>query len=107
MLINMGVIPVYIKHTINDYFRLIIKQLSNMSVFTILIEGGGETVADALKANVVDELFQFIAPKIVGGRTSKTPVEGLGITKMADATPLRTLTYTRIGPDLLIRGRVK
>jgi diaminohydroxyphosphoribosylaminopyrimidine deaminase/5-amino-6-(5-phosphoribosylamino)uracil reductase len=106
-LIEMGVLPVFVKPGKEPYFKYVVKKLMNMSVFTMVIEGGGGIVADALKAKVVDEFFQFIAPKIVGGKDAKTPVEGLGITKMHQAIPIKAVSYTKIGHDLLIKGRIK
>ncbi len=106
-LIEMGVLPVFITNALEPYFKYVIQQLSNMSVFSILIEGGGETVAAALKAKVVDEYFQFIAPKLVGGREAKTPVEGLGITQISQAVTFKSVKYGKIGQDILVKGRIK
>ncbi len=41
-----------------------------------------------LSEGLVDELYAFVAPKIVGGMNAKTPVEGAGMEKMADAINL-------------------
>ena len=44
----------------------------------ILLEGGGTLNESFIREGLVDEVFAFIAPKIVGGADAKTPVEGLG-----------------------------
>jgi riboflavin-specific deaminase-like protein len=52
---------------------------------TILCEGG-PTLNDALfRANLVDELFLTLVPRVVGGRTAPTLVEGSGFARLVDA----------------------
>ena len=59
-----------------------------------------------IREGLVDEVFAFIAPKIVGGADAKTPVEGLGLAKMAQALKLEDVKVERYGEDLLVRGLV-
>ena len=56
---------------------------------------------------LADELYAFIAPKIVGGMNAKTPVEGLGVEKMADAINLELKNVLNIGDDVLLKLKVK
>ena len=86
-------------------FKDIVKTLSDISARKLLIEGGGETIASALKSGVVDEFYVFIAPKIIGGSQSKTFVEGTGAGFIRDSMQLRDLNVSKIGPDLLIRAK--
>ena len=58
-----------------------------------------------LKARLADEACVFVAPKIVGGRGSKSPVEGEGFELMSEALKLDRVTSERLGDDVLIRGR--
>ena len=52
------------------------------------------------KSGLVNEVIVYLAPKVVGGATSKTPVEGEGVSKMADAFLLGTPRIERFGSDL-------
>ena len=72
----------------------------------ILLEGGGTLNESFMREGLVDEVFAFIAPKLVGGVDAKTPVEGLGFSKMAQARRLQDVSVERIGEDLLVRGLV-
>ena len=72
----------------------------------ILLEGGGTLNESFIREGLVDEVFAFIAPKIVGGADAKTPVEGLGLAKMAQALRLEDVKVERYGEDLLVRGLV-
>jgi diaminohydroxyphosphoribosylaminopyrimidine deaminase/5-amino-6-(5-phosphoribosylamino)uracil reductase len=87
--------------------RVVFEALAQEGYQKILVEGGGEVHASVLKAGLADEVCVFLAPKIVGGREAKTPVEGEGLEKMAHALPIEKLTAERMGNDLLLRGRLR
>ena len=59
----------------------------------------------ALRQGIVDRIVSFIAPKIVGGREAKTPVEGKGFEKMSQAIRVEHLGIQKIGEDLMIQGK--
>ena len=73
----------------------------------ILVEGGGTINEALMRGGFIDEVYAFIAPKIVGGTDAKTPVEGLGIAKMTDAIQLHDITAQTIGTDIMVHGFCK
>ena len=87
-------------------FRKILDELRRISIFSILIEGGGFTNWSALKSGVVDEIVTFVSPKIVGGKNSITPVEGEGIQKISKALKTKITRFEKIGEDILIISKV-
>lgn len=87
--------------------KSLLKELARREITSVLIEGGGEVIASALKARVVDKIYFFIAPKIVGGREAKTSVEGEGIGRIARAIGVKDMTSRNIGGDILIEGYVR
>ncbi len=88
-----------------DMARLM-HELGARDVTSVLIEGGGTTLASAFEAGVVDKVLFFIAPKIVGGKDAVTPVEGDGVALMKDAIPIGPMTVRMIGNDILIEAYV-
>ena len=60
-----------------------------------------------LKAGVVDKVYAFVAPKIIGGREAKTPVEGEGFATLTEAVELTDLEARTIGRDVLLTGYVQ
>ena len=72
----------------------------------IMIEGGSEVSAAALKEGIVDKLIYFISPKIVGGRDAKTPLGGEGIKNMDQAINLRDVEIRKIGNDIIVEGYI-
>jgi len=87
--------------------RLLMRVLGEREIASVLIEGGGTTLATAFEAGVVDKVMFFIAPKIVGGHAAVTAVEGEGIGRMNDAILLERMTATPVGEDILIEAYVK
>lgn len=81
-------------------------ELGRREIDSVLLEGGGTLNWSALEQGVVQKVLAYIAPKLAGGKEAKTPVEGTGIGRMAQAIPLRNCTVTRIGDDLLIESEV-
>lgn len=59
--------------------------LKKMGFKNILVEGGGEINWSLLSLRVVSELIVTISPKIVGGRSAITLVEGDGYEKISQA----------------------
>lgn len=73
---------------------------------SILLEGGGTLNEAFLREGLIDEVYAFIAPKLVGGAEAKTPVEGVGIGKMSEALQLHRISIKTMGDDLLVNGIV-
>ena len=86
-------------------FRRILKELADRSFNRILIEGGGTTIAEALKEKMIDEFIFFIAPKIIGGKDAPTAVEGGGVEKVSESTNLNFLEIKKVGVDIFIRAK--
>ena len=82
-------------------------QLGGENVVTLLLEGGGELAASALRAGVVDELYFYMAPKILGGRNSRPVVGGEDPQFLAEALELAQWQAEPCGRDLRIRAHFR
>jgi 2,5-diamino-6-(ribosylamino)-4(3H)-pyrimidinone 5'-phosphate reductase len=69
--------------------RIIFAQLNKMGFKKILVEGGGEINWSVLKLGIVNELIVTIAPRIVGGRSATTIVEGNGYSKISEGIKMK------------------
>jgi len=87
--------------------RELLEILGGRGITSLLIEGGGTTLASAFEAGMVDKVVFFIAPKIVGGTQAVTPVEGTGIERMDDAIMLRDMKVSPIGDDWMVEAYVE
>ena len=82
-------------------------ELGSKDITALLIEGGGNLAATALKAGIVDEVEFHVAPKILTGSNSRSVVSGSDPLKLAEALKLDKFTVKRAGADLLISGKIK
>lgn len=106
-LTRLGIEPVHclIKENRVDLEDLL-HILGGKGIDAVLLEGGGELNESFLRQGLVDEVAAFIAPKLIGGREAKTPVEGRGLDRMSDAIVLKQVSLEKVGEDILVRGRV-
>ena len=81
-------------------------KLGEKGIDSLLLEGGASLNAAFLQANCIDEIYAFIAPKIIGGECSKSPIGGKGIELMKDAINLNNIVIDKIDDDILIKGNV-
>ncbi len=85
----------------------LMKELGKMNIDSVLLEGGGTLNFSALKAGIVDKVVSFIAPKIIGGAESLTPVEGQGVELVGDSYELKNIEIDKIDDDILIQGYLR
>lgn len=83
-------------------------ELYNKGYSHILVEGGPTLLASFLKANLIDEIFLTIAPKIFGSEPNitLTPVEGYLFPKKATKN-LSLISVKKAGNELYLRYKAK
>ena len=74
-----------------------LQKLGALKIDSIILEGGGTLNNSFVEAKAIDEVYSFIAPKIIGGANAKSPVEGNGVECMSDALELQNVTVERCG----------
>ncbi len=85
----------------------LMEQLGKEKIDSILLEGGGTLNWAALNAGIVQKIQAYIAPKIFGGTTAKTPVEGIGVEVPDQAFLIKNRMIRLLGEDLLVEGDVE
>ncbi len=85
----------------------LMKKLGSEKIDSILLEGGGTLNWSALESGIVNRVMAYVSPKLFGGSSAKTPVEGQGVTAPSSAFLLENTTVTRLGEDFLIEGTLK
>lgn len=81
--------------------------LGQMDIDSLLLEGGAELNYSALQAGIVNQVIAYIAPKIFGGITAKSPVGGIGEELPSDCFKLSPKKIRSLGDDLMIEYEVK
>ncbi|MEK6656858.1 MAG: bifunctional diaminohydroxyphosphoribosylaminopyrimidine deaminase/5-amino-6-(5-phosphoribosylamino)uracil reductase RibD [Nitrospirota bacterium] len=85
----------------------LMKELGKREITSLMIEGGSEIAASAIKEAVVDKVVFFIALKIITGINAKPSIGGEGIKKLKDALMLKDVSVKRIGEDIMVEGYVR
>ncbi|MTI55422.1 bifunctional diaminohydroxyphosphoribosylaminopyrimidine deaminase/5-amino-6-(5-phosphoribosylamino)uracil reductase RibD [Geosporobacter ferrireducens] len=74
---------------------------------SVLLEGGSTLNYTALQEGIVDKIITFIAPKILGGTTAKTPVGGTGAAHICDAFLLENMEFFKLDNDLMVEAYIR
>lgn len=82
----------------------ILAKLYQLGCAKVLIEGGAEIFSSALKEDIVDKVFLFFAPKILGAGLSFT--EKLSLGSLKKAIELKEVKGRMMGMDFLLTGYV-
>jgi diaminohydroxyphosphoribosylaminopyrimidine deaminase / 5-amino-6-(5-phosphoribosylamino)uracil reductase len=77
----------------------LLDEIGRRGMLTLLVEGGSELLGEFFAEKLVDRVWAFIAPLIIGGRNAPGPVGGLGIEALAQAIRVRRLQVEMIGPN--------
>src|SRR5438876_3810414 len=80
----------------------VLKNLGKRGVTSVLIEGGGEVLGQALDARLIDKVQLYLGPILTGGPVIAFP--GGGAENTANALRLRCVSYRRIGQSVCITG---
>ena len=82
----------------------VMKTLGEKLVSSVLIEAGGTINAALFEKQLIDKVVLYVAPKLVGGQSAPTFLEGTGIAEMGNAVELANLSITPIGKDFKFTG---
>lgn len=82
----------------------VIKDLGSKNISSIIVEGGGSINYSMIEENLVQKIMFIIAPKIIGGKESLTPVEGTGFNTINKTVKLNDVSTDFIENDIVVEG---
>lgn len=85
----------------------LLKKLAERELTSVLVEGGGTINYSLLEKSLIDKLFIFIAPLIIGGKESPTAFSGSGISSLKKAWSVEDIELKQFDQDLLLIGYPK
>ena len=86
--------------------KSVLSQLYKKGVYTVFVECGGTLAGAMLKNGLIDEVYQFVAPKILNDNSGKSCFDGDSINKISDAKNLKIYSTKLIGNDLLLKCKI-
>jgi diaminohydroxyphosphoribosylaminopyrimidine deaminase/5-amino-6-(5-phosphoribosylamino)uracil reductase len=95
-------------HLVDDGRDLpgLLDRLGGMDVLSLLVEGGATVHGSFFDQRLVDRVYAYLSPTIIGGGQAPTAVAGAGAERMADAFRLALVETTVLGTDILVSGDV-
>ena len=85
----------------------VVRFLGQMEITSLMIEGGAMVNGAALGSGIVDKVFLYYAPKILGGTTSVPFAGGAGFANTRDAAYVKSTRLHRFGEDFAVEGYLK
>src|SRR4029434_3359263 len=80
----------------------VLKNLGERGITSVLIEGGGDVLGQALDARLVDKVQLYLGPILTEGSVIAFP--GRGADNAANALRLRSVSYRQSGESVHITG---
>lgn len=84
----------------------VFRELYKQGVCSVFVECGGTLAGAFLKENLIDEIYQFIAPKILNDNEGKSCFNGDNINEISKAKELKIYEIKHLTPDILIKSIV-
>ncbi len=81
---------------------LVLRDLGDKEITSVLIEGGGEILGQALDRRFVDKIQLYLGPSFTGGPA--IAFAGRGANSTFDAPQLDRVSFERIGQDVCVTG---
>lgn len=80
----------------------LLRDLGNREVTSLMVEGGAEVHGAFFHNNLVDKLYVFFAPKIIGGSGAIPMVGGIGASSVSEASNVKHVRLRRFEDDIMI-----
>lgn len=105
-LIQVGAKIIQTKQSQNGQIHLpsVMEHLGHNGAVKVMVEGGGTILGSFFDNELIDKVYAFCAPIIIGGINAPSPVEGLGVHLMNQVYELRNTRYAQVGNDWLTIG---
>lgn len=85
----------------------VVRHLGQEEITSVMIEGGAIVNWAALDSKIVDKVFLYYAPKILGGGNSVPLAAGAGFHAIGDAAQIHSIRLHRFGEDFAVEGYLK
>lgn len=101
---NKGIIVIVLN---GEFIQIpeLLAALKQKEIISILVEGGGETLGNFIDSKIIDKVYAFQAPIIIGGKKA-IGIGGKGVQTIEESLKLKNLSYRKFGDNFLTIGTV-
>jgi len=79
-------------------------KLGNLGLMSLLVEGGSQINGSFLDQGLIDKIFLFLSPKLIGDPMAPGIFSGTGVASLKEAVSIKDLKVRKIGEDILLEG---
>ncbi|MFZ3231248.1 MAG: bifunctional diaminohydroxyphosphoribosylaminopyrimidine deaminase/5-amino-6-(5-phosphoribosylamino)uracil reductase RibD [Pseudobdellovibrio sp.] len=87
--------------------EMLTQKLWQIGLRSIFIEGGAKTYSFFLEAKLIDRIYLFLAPTIIGGLNGLSWASGFGISSLKHKINFKSTDISKFGNDILITGNLE
>lgn len=84
----------------------LLDEIGQRGMLTLMVEGGAQLLGGLLAEGLLDRVWAFVAPMIIGGRDAPGPVGDPGVVELAQAPRFANLKPQMLNGDLWIRADI-
>lgn len=84
----------------------VLAELYRKGICTVFVEAGGTLAGSMLKEGLIDEIYQFIAPKILNDNTGLSCFNGGNVLRISDAVNLKIYETKVFESDILVKALI-
>ncbi|MCQ2753512.1 MAG: bifunctional diaminohydroxyphosphoribosylaminopyrimidine deaminase/5-amino-6-(5-phosphoribosylamino)uracil reductase RibD [bacterium] len=84
--------------------KSVLQNLYKKGICSVFVECGGTLAGSMLKDNLIDEIYQFVAPKILNDNEGKSCFNGGKYKDISECKTIKIYDIKQIGTDILIKG---
>ncbi|MGH9446527.1 MAG: bifunctional diaminohydroxyphosphoribosylaminopyrimidine deaminase/5-amino-6-(5-phosphoribosylamino)uracil reductase RibD [Terriglobia bacterium] len=86
--------------------QMLLRRLAGEGILAVLVEGGSNVLGSFFDHGMVDRIYWFVAPLLIGSERSRPAIGGTGVAGLADAWKLRDASISPAGRGWVIRGNL-
>ena len=84
--------------------KAVLQELYDKGIYSVFVECGGTLAGAFLKEGLIDEIYHFIAPKILNDNNGLSCFNGDNIKEISNAKKLNIYEIKYLNPDILIKA---
>jgi len=82
----------------------LLSELTKKNIISVMVEGGSQAHGAFADEKLMDKVYVFIAPIIIGGREAVTAVGGQGVKNVKEALKLKNPEFKIFGNNIMVSG---
>lgn len=87
--------------------KAVVQHLGAREIASLMIEGGAMVNGAALASGIVDKIFFYYAPRVLGGTNSVPFAASNGFPNITDVAKINRLSLHRFGEDFAVEGYLR